>query len=113
VPRSCAWCGTRVPAGRKCCSPACDAAWLANHVWPDARRYALATGRYVCALCGISAWETTLDVHHREPVPPVVGYKPGCQHHQENLLVLCRSCHESEHRAARAAIGEQLRMRVA
>jgi 5-methylcytosine-specific restriction endonuclease McrA len=77
-------------------------------VWGHARRVALARAGYACEECGISDWEQNLDVHHIVPVDPIAGYRPGPQHRQENLAVLCQAHHRAIHRALRTPVGQQL-----
>lgn len=79
-------------------------------MWTQARVAALAASGYQCEECGALDWDMPIDVHHRVPVEPVVGYRSGCQHHAENLEVLCRVHHLGVHAALRAKPGEQLRL---
>src|SRR5262245_19185697 len=111
-PGRCANCGGVAPAKRRCCSAECNRAWAAEHVWGAAKIVALAEAGYACEECGALDWDTVLDVHHIEPVEPVVGYRAGCQHHQANLAVLCRLHHLAIHNALRAQPGEQLMLPV-
>lgn len=69
-----------------------------NHRWASARKAALLRAGGRCEVCGTAE---SVEVHHREPVGPN-GYKPGCIHHQENLMCLCPA-HHREHDAARRA----------
>lgn len=80
------------------------AAWRQEHVWSVARQAALARAGWQCEShgCEITDWDDTLEVHHVEPVEREHGYRNGCQHHQENLRVLCRLHHAMEHRCLRA-----------
>jgi len=105
---TCHQCGGPARRGDRVCSTACRRAWSDHHVWRSARFVALARAGYACEECGALDWDTVLDVHHRRPVDPVVGYRPGCQHHPENLQVLCRVHHLAAHRADRAQPGDQL-----
>lgn len=110
----CLTCGQRMPARhRGFCDPECRQAWRLEHVWEQARLAALARACWTCSTCGATDDETILEVHHREPVDPVTGRRPGCQHHAEGLVCLCRMCHLAEHRALRAKPGEQLALVVA
>lgn len=106
----CAHCGDPALRGRRTCSPGCARAWSEQHVWVQARIVALAAAGYACELCGALDWDVPIDVHHRVPVEPVVGYRAGCQHHASNLEVLCRIHHIAVHEALRAKPGTQLRL---
>jgi len=67
---------------------------------------------YECEDCGATDWDTVLHAHHLEPVGEA-GYGPGCQHHPENLRVLCQACHAMAHERLRAKPGTQLRLLAA
>src|SRR5262245_53680699 len=108
----CANCGGPAPRKQRCCSAACRRAWADEHVWEAAKIVALANAEYACEECGTLDWDGPIDVHHIEPVEPVVGYRPGCQHHQSNLAVLCRLHHIAVHNALRAKVGDQLMLPV-
>lgn len=108
----CAQCGAAAPKGRRCCSSVCARRWADEHVWGSAKVVALARSGYACEQCGALDYDAVLDVHHVVPVAPVIGYRPGCQHHQSNLVVLCRLHHLAEHAALRAKPGEQLMLPV-
>lgn len=103
----CAWDGARLPPGRRrWCSEACAQRWRENHVWSAARPAALerAAG---CELCHDPE---DLEVHHDPPVGER-GYGHGCQHHQENLHVLCVPHHREADMARRhAARGEAVQL---
>lgn len=105
----CPVCQGATQRGRRCCSPACYRTWAADHVWTHARRVALTNAEWACAICGRTDGDTDLDVHHTEPVNG--DYRNGCQHHQSNLVVLCRQHHADLHRGRRgrrrARHGEQ------
>ena len=77
-------------------------------MWGYARIAAMARDGYACSECGALDWDVPLDVHHIVAVEPVVGYRPGCQHHAENLVTLCRVHHLAIHAALRAPVGTQL-----
>lgn len=108
----CAHCGRVTARGRRCCSAGCARLWAAEHVWSAAKAFALARDEYACAECGSLDWDGPIDVHHIVPVEPVVGYRAGCQHHQSNLISLCRLHHLAVHAAMRAKVGEQLALPV-
>lgn len=67
-------------------------------MWAVARRVALLLARGRCEVCG----STDVQVHHDPPVG-ALGYRRGCQHHQERLHVLCPAHHREHERAIRAA----------
>ncbi len=112
-PGYCANCGERTTRGRTC-SPACARAWADNHLWGSARIAALARAGWACESCGLTDWETELQVHHLDPVDLLTGYMgASCAHHQANLQVLCaRVCHRAAHAALRTKPGDQLRLLV-
>lgn len=96
--RRCERCGGELPARRRrWCSDTCGRAHADNHTWPAARQVALDRDGYRCVECG-SGLE--LHVHHRVPVGDR-GYGPGCQHHVDGLVTLCRAHHLDEHAWAR------------
>src|SRR5262245_29689612 len=107
-PGVCGQCGGRAPVGLRTCGSECSREWADLHVWSSARVWALARGEYCCEQCGALDWDTIIEVHHIVPVEPVVGYRHGCQHHPDNLAVLCRVHHLAEHAALRAKPGTQL-----
>lgn len=88
--------------------------WANQHVWRRARGRALARAGYVCERCGIDDAHRSLHVHHKVPVEPAGDYSDSCQHHGDNLVVLCTGegvgCHELEHANLRAKPGAQLRL---
>lgn len=49
-------------------------------------------------------------MHHRTPVGQR-GYTPGCQHHGDNLAVLCETHHHEQHRHMRP--GRQMPLFIA
>jgi hypothetical protein len=106
----CEWDGRPLPVRhRKWCSDECSRAYSRNHFWSTARPHAvrLADGR--CDVCGS---DEDIEVHHVRPVSPTGGYGAGCQHHQDNLLVLCALHHVEAHAALRAPAGTPLQMRL-
>lgn len=100
----CEWDGRVVPARRvRFCSDACRAAAEEAHRWPQAKAAALRRAARRCVRCGAHG----VEVHHVLPVGEA-GYGPGCQHHADNLLVLCPEHHRDEHARLRAQPGAQL-----
>lgn len=85
----------RVAAGRR------YAAWLASPQWRR-RRSAWAReerrrhGGIVCAVCGRPWSESSGDLHHLD------YSRIGGERH-EDLMAMCRRCHESVHRAIDAS----------
>lgn len=95
--RRCAWCGRPLPPGRRrWCSDACGVDHATNHVWAVARQAALDAAGYACARCPTPVPLLAPEVHHVQPVTHRGGYRPGCQHHQANLVVLCHAHHVEE-----------------
>lgn len=108
--RACWWCGGPVPGGRmEWCSQACERAFEEAHVWSRARAAALARAAHRCAAAACKV-RHDVEVHHRTPVGPR-GYGVGCQHHGDNLLVLCGAHHDEQHRRMRP--GRQMPLFVA
>lgn len=74
----------------------CRANYAATHFWDEARREALRRAGGRCSRCGEEAKSELpyegLEVHHGVPRNGG-GYGPGCQHHQDNLVVLCHQGH--------------------
>lgn len=72
------------------CSKSC-ALWFTNqHRWTNARKQAkLRVAHYKCAAC--SGYFKTVEVNHIKPCVGERGW--GCQHHEENLEILCKPCH--------------------
>lgn len=103
-PAGCRWCGGPLPEGRaRFCRPQCtdEATW--NHEFNGdggARATARRRDRYACRRCGSS---TDLEVHHA--VEPALGRheQPGCHHHLDGLVTLCRTCHQAETNQQRRA----------
>lgn len=110
----CAWCGDLLPPRRaRWCSAACSHLYSINHVWSAARRHALAQAGYSCEECGATELEAQIEVHHF--TAPVTGrrkYGHGCWHHQTNLEVLCKDCHDQETRIERQPEGTVLQLQL-
>lgn len=97
-PGRCSWCGAALPAGRRrWCSDEHGRAFADQHVWASARLAALERDGYRCRE-GCASLD--LHVHHVTPVAGD-GYGPGCTHHLDGLVTLCRWHHEEEHRFMR------------
>lgn len=81
---------------RRWCSTECREWHYRNHVWNVARHAALVTrgegnpNRATCVQCGS---RTQLEVDHIIPRNGTPLSEWSCLHHQENLRVLCHSCH--------------------
>lgn len=70
------------------------AEYLMQPEWRAIRADALAKARYRCQMC--NEHDERLDVHHR-------AYPRRGRERPEDLIVLCRSCHETFHRLQRDA----------
>lgn len=100
----CWWCGRALPGVRTVwCSTRCEATFRENHEWPIAREAALLDSAGRCEVCGRRG---RVEVHHEQPVTR--GYGPSCEHHRENLTVLCKAHHTERHTRLRAKPGTQL-----
>lgn len=64
-------------------------AYLKSDQWQQRRRERLALDHYSCAACGISG--VPLDIHH-------LHYRTYRNEGMEDLVSLCRSCHDLQHR---------------
>ena len=69
--------------------------YLQSKKWANLRHRKLAYENYTCKRCGYSAFnnydiERTLDVHH-------LTYERLGDENFDDLIVLCRNCHEKEH----------------
>lgn len=110
----CAWCGAPLPVRRaRWCSAPCSTAYAINHVWASARLHALAQAGYACEECGATEVSANIQVHHL--AAPVTGrrkYGHGCWHHQTNLEVLCRPCHDKETAIERQPAGTVRQLRL-
>ncbi len=56
--------------------------------WPAAKAFTLARDDYKCQQCGA---DDSLEVHHWEP------YFISFDNHPDNLVTLCRLCHQEKH----------------
>lgn len=61
---------------------------LGRTEWIEIRKLVKERDEYRCTECGKPATVTQLDVHHREAL------KDGGTHNPDNLVTLCRDCHE-------------------
>lgn len=102
----CEWCGASLTGRqRRWCGRRCSRLYTANHRWTQAKKLAKAAREwYLCEhadsdgwvkepyadVCEV--WTQKPEVNHKIPCKGQHG-KWGCHHHQENLEVLCRSCH--------------------
>lgn len=60
--------------------------------WKRARKLKLGTARGICETCGKAGWE----VHHIIPLTLSNYKEPEIALGQDNLKLLCTSCHNSE-----------------
>ena len=58
--------------------------YLASDAWREKREYMLRRAGHRCQVCNA---QTRLDIHHRT-------YKRFGEEHPDDLLALCRSCHD-------------------
>ena len=86
-----------------------------DHVWADARRYARRRAKWACERCGFKPGDVRKDPQRRRlyarhvlrlevnHIQALGGRYRGvtCLNHQENLEVLCHSCHVQMTGAAR------------
>ena len=70
--------------------------YLKTEHWQKTRQIALKLGKHECKVC---CSKKHLDVHHR------TYERKGCER-QEDLVVLCRSCHKIFHKHGRLASKE-------
>lgn len=102
-----------ISAARVWCEPKCADRVMDQHSWTGARHAALKRNRQAdeglhCERClrGFGDWRDTPEVNH---IIPLVGADRvwTCANHEDNLEVLCHSCHlivTAEQREARALL---------
>ena len=111
--RYCLWCGERLTKRRrKYCSDEHGLLYWARYVapqelqWSVASHQALKRDWYVCQDCGrpegLQPW-TGLEVHHIVPLDPSEERWNSPKNYQENLVTLCRPCHELRHHPPKPA----------
>ena len=72
-------------------------AYLRSPAWRMKRDGKLFDAEYRCERCGYDGLDMPLDVHH-------LTYERVGNERDSDLIVLCRSCHEMEHKEDRAKI---------
>jgi hypothetical protein len=97
--RTCLWCGGPLPKGRrKYCSDEHSWEYFVHHIkplwWNHATLIALERANHKCEVCGS---EVNLEVHHKEKLGPGEPRHNNPKNRQDNLVVLCRYCHEKQH----------------
>lgn len=94
------------PTRARFCSTLCGQAYAREHVWTQARQDALERDWFVCVVCG----GPDVQVHHVEPLAdPSLYATPGCHHHPDGLVTLCRVHHREVHADLRFADGTPAR----
>ena len=107
----CRWCGKPLTGRQKIwCSRSCVRANTANHRWTQAKAKAKAEvtwyrcknshdsttdGILFYAKGGCLGFTQEPEVNHIVPCKGKHGVW-GCHHHQDNLEVLCKPCHQAE-----------------
>ena len=97
----CAWCGNPLPKGRRkyCCDDCAYKYWQKFQAplwWNNAKNMALARANYQCEAEGCGR-RGGLEVHHEIRLEPWESRHNSPKNSQDNLRVLCRSCHEKAH----------------
>jgi len=97
--RACIWCGKPLPKRRRrYCSHECDIQYFQNVYaplwWNNAKSMALERANHQCEQCGNRGY---LEVHHKEKLENGESRHNSQKNRQENLIVLCRPCHEKVH----------------
>lgn len=64
--------------------------YMQSSQWKRLREYKIEQAQYACEWCGITKWSVPLEVHHRT-------YKRLGRERLDDLLVLCKECHEKAH----------------
>lgn len=75
-------------------------AFYSSKAWQMCREAALMRDKYLCVKCGSPA----SDVHHIIHITRENVNDPSVTLNQENLISLCKDCHNREHHAAEAQI---------
>ena len=106
----CLWCGKELPKyRRKYCSDECSQEYFVNKIapfwWNNARRICLERAGRRCEVCDREGY---LEVHHKEKLGKNEPYHNSLKNRQENLIALCRSCHEKMHHPRVRQEGYQL-----
>lgn len=97
--KSCIWCNSPLPKRRrKYCSDECSGEYFVHCVkplwWSCATQMALERAENKCEDCGTRG---PLEVHHIIPLAPFEPRWNSHKNSQDNLVVLCRCCHERVH----------------
>jgi len=95
----CSWCGNMLPKRRrKYCSDECSNQYFTNVIaplwWSHAVAMALKRAENKCENCGSTE---KLEVHHVIPLEHREERHNSEKNSQDNLIVLCRPCHEIAH----------------
>lgn len=96
----CWYCGNNVPKRRrKYCSDKCQVDYFEENIaplwWNFATKRALVNAGHKCQHCG---GVMLLEVHHKESLKPGESRHNNLKNKQDNLIVLCRSCHSLQHK---------------
>lgn len=100
------WCSKPLPKRRrKYCSDECGDEYFTHYIEPlwrdNATKMALKWAGYKCEECGSNE---KLEVHHIEKLGESEPRWNSPKNRQDNLKVLCRSCHENAHRMYPASL---------
>lgn len=100
--KTCLYCSKPLPKGRrKYCSDECSNKYFLEFIaplwWNNAVKMALKRAKSRCEKCGIQSHLAKLEVHHKRKLEPGELRHNSPKNNQDNLLVLCKTCHEMEH----------------
>jgi len=73
--------------------------------WQRARLLKIQTAYGICERCGKAGWE----VHHKKPLTVLNMYDPDISINQDNLELLCTSCHSKINEWGKKAIREDVK----
>lgn len=83
---------------RKYCSDECSHEYFVHHIailwWNTAKALAIERANHKCEKCGKRGY---LEVHHKEKLGKYEGRHNSPKNRQDNLIALCRNCHEEAH----------------
>ena len=89
-----------------------DRAWAkkfySSRAWKDCRKAVFTARHGLCERClkrGLIVPGT--QVHHIIPISPENIENPYITLNPDNLVLLCKQCHDAQHRAGRYLIGEE------
>jgi ribosomal protein S27AE len=96
---NCLWCGKELPKRRrKYCSDECSHEYFIHNIaplwWNVAKERAIKRANHLCEKCGKWGY---LEVHHKEKLGKYEARHNSPKNRQDNLIVLCRKCHEEAH----------------